>query len=76
MKKNSATKKSEMSVMGAEPSLKGKVSRMDLCLALNWYNYFHDIKDCRKWVVDYMKQKGYAQKDISAYSSTPDRMTT
>jgi hypothetical protein len=62
----------EYTVYGDEPDHKGEISRIELIKALNWYNYFHTVKDSRKWILDYMKSKKYTPEQIKKYSSAND----
>jgi hypothetical protein len=63
-------------MLGAEPVCNSKSSQLDIARALNWYNYFHDIKVHRKWVVEYMKASKYNASYIDAYNRSPDHMTS
>jgi len=72
--------KSEFVVMGDEPNLKGKITRMQLCNALNWYNHFYSATvtkprnpDCVGWIIEYMKSKKYTPAQIKAFSSLSDK---
>ena len=69
-------KNSDIAVMGDEPNLPGKIYGSKLSVALNWYNYFHDIKHHKKWVGEYMKWKKYSSSDINTYMKSSDTKTT
>lgn len=57
--------RSEYKIMGFEPDLKGKVDRMQLARALNWYNHFHTSADSKVWIVEYMEgKKKYTEQQI------------
>lgn len=62
----------EYIVYGDEPEYNGEISRIELMKALNWYNYFHTVKDSRKWILDYMKFKKYSPEQIKQYSNVSD----
>lgn len=70
------TKTAEVAFTGEEPQFTGRVSREEMMRALNWYNYFYSIKDSRKWILEFMKQKGYSQAQIDTYKgSNSSRIT-
>lgn len=59
-------------MMGSEPIISKSiiVSDIDMILALNWYNYFHDVNDAKKWVVEFMKKSTYSKSDIEYYDKS------
>lgn len=69
-------KNSDYAMLGSEPLCNAKSSQLDIIRALNWYNYFHDIKVHRKWVSEYMTFAKYSANDIAAYQRSPDHQTT
>lgn len=69
---------SEFVVMGAEPEFKGKITSMQLCRALNWYNHFYSptvtkprSPECVGWIIEYMKSKKYSRQDINKFNQIP-----
>ena len=59
--------------MGYEPTLKGGSTQSEIARAYNWYNYFHDNDDAKKFVLDYLKGKGANTSVISAVSRADSR---
>jgi len=54
----SKAKMVDISAMGPEPASQGNkfdASRINMIRAYNWYNYYYEVADARKWVVEYMK---------------------
>lgn len=51
--------------MGDEPTISRDSSRIDLIHAYNWYNYFYDVDDAKKFVISYLKSKK-ANKSVMA----------
>jgi hypothetical protein len=50
--------------------------RVRMMEALNWYNYFFEPKEARKWIVEYMQEVGMPKNAIAAFGKVPDmRMT-
>jgi hypothetical protein len=71
------TKAAEQTYIGKEPIYTSEINRMELAQALNWYNYFYDIKETKKWVLEYMKwHGGYTKEDIQKYKSSRSREIT
>lgn len=66
----------EYSVWGEEPEYNGNLTQTELLFALNWYNYFHEPKDCIKWVTEYMKAHNYTDEQIEQYSKKGLDFTT
>ena len=67
----------EHKVLGDEPKYSGEINRIELAQALNWYNYFNDIRDSKKWILEYMKwHGGYTKEDIQKYKSSKSREIT
>ena len=71
---------SEFVVMGSEPEFKGKITSMQLCRALNWYNHFYSPTttkprdpECVEWIIEYMKSKKYSRQDIQTFSQVPNK---
>jgi hypothetical protein len=57
---------------GGEPDFtKGNVS---LSSALNWYSYYKDNKDSKKYLVSYMTKNNYSKDDISKIQKVSDGM--
>lgn len=69
-------KQYDRSMMGDEPKFSGRISRIDLINALNWYNYYYTVSDCRHWIVDYMSARKYSKFEIDCYKRSADRYTT
>ena len=55
---------------GSEPEFSGQLSRNQIAIALNWYNYYGDHKKNQKWVYAYMAEAGYAASDIDKVKKT------
>lgn len=54
--------------LGPEPDLRGEYDRVDLARAYNWYNYFCNSDDAKKYVLEYLKEFKHdkkLQKDFS-----------
>lgn len=69
-------KKSEKSVLGEEPVFEGELSKMQLANALNWYSYFCEINESKKWLIEYMESEGYTKEDIRLLSRHRGSMVT
>ena len=41
--------------MGTEPTFDGEADFHEICRALNWYSYFHEADQAKKWLIEYMK---------------------
>jgi hypothetical protein len=71
------TKAAEQTYIGKEPIYTHEINRIELAQALNWYNYFYDIKETKKWILEYMKwHGGYTREDIQKYKSSKSREIT
>jgi hypothetical protein len=75
-KPRAKVKVAESRVMGDEPKFNGPVTRIELAQALNWYNYFHNVKTSRKWVLNYMKDNNYTDTEISNYAKSGSNKIT
>lgn len=67
------SKIAEIAFVGEEPEYDGEMTRKELGIAYNWYNYFYSIKETRKWITHWMIFNGYdidAIKIISGTSNT------
>lgn len=69
-------KVSDQRAMGLEPEFSGEMHRDEILRALNWYNYYHDIKTSRKWILEYMKKMGYSTAQIGLYRDAKDSSIT
>jgi hypothetical protein len=58
-------------VSGGEPDF--TKSDVSIAQALNWYSYYKDYKDSKKYLIAYMTSKHYSKDDISKISTkVPD----
>lgn len=48
--------------LGPEPDLRGDYDRIDLMRAYNWYNYFCNSDDAKKYVLEYLKEFKHDKK--------------
>ena len=55
---------------GSEPEFSGNLTRKQLAIALNWYNYYGDHRKNQKWVYTYMAEAGYAPSEIDKVKKT------
>lgn len=67
------TRSIDQSIYGDEPTFDGPVDRIALMHAFNWYNYFGDAKEDRKWIWKYMETNGYSKEDIRLYKSNDSK---
>ena len=72
------SKFSDISAMGVEPATQGKKfepSKINMLRAYNWYNYYYEIADARKWVSEYMKvaTKVFTAQDIKDFNAIPNK---
>lgn len=44
--------------------------------ALAWYNYYYEIDDAKKWLLEYMKQDGYSNDVIRLVKTAPTWKTS
>lgn len=58
------------SAIGTEPDLIGTCERIDIIRALNWYNYSCEIKESRKWILDWMATDGYSKEAVLKYRNS------
>lgn len=69
---------SDIAAMGPEPASQGKKfepTKINMLRAYNWYNYYYDVADARKWVVEYMKlaNKIFTAQDVKHFSALPNK---
>lgn len=57
---------------GGEPDF--TKSDISVARALNWYSYYRDYKDSKKYVLQFMAKRGTSKKDIEKLSKVPDNM--
>ena len=68
--------------LGTEPEwdnsafLNESETRVRMMEALNWYNYFFEPKEARKWIVTYMQEVGMPNNAIVAFGKVPDMRIT
>lgn len=73
----SRSKIAEQKFVGEEPNYTHEITRVELAEALNWYNYFYNIKDTKKWILEYMEWYGeFTKEDIQKYKSSKSREIT
>ena len=66
-------KEAEQKVLsGGEPDF--TKSTISIARALNWYAYYRDYKDSRKYLLTYMTKNGYSKSDIDKLNKVPDSM--
>lgn len=66
-------KEAEQKVLsGGEPDF--TKSEVSIARALNWYAYYRDYKDSRKYLLSYMTKNGYSKSDIDKLNKVPDSM--
>jgi hypothetical protein len=66
-------KEAEQKVLsGGEPDF--TKSDVSIARALNWYAYYRDYKDSRKYLLSYMTKNGYSKSDIDKLNKVPDSM--
>lgn len=56
---------------GDEPVFSEDSSIDDIMKAVNWYSYFHDGDQAKKWLLDYMKSLNYDRDEIAKVKSSP-----
>ena len=56
--------------MGTEPTFDGEADFHEICRALNWYSYFHEADQAKKWLIDYMKFVNYDKEEIRQVKSS------
>ena len=56
--------------MGSEPEVSEHASTSEMVRVYNWYNYFHDNDDAKKFVIDYLKTKKANTKIMRAVATT------
>lgn len=60
---------------GPEPSWDDKeITSLQLGMAYNWYNYFHDYKVSKKYVIDYLKTQKTGKDVLERISELPDNL--
>jgi hypothetical protein len=72
----SVAKAADLKAFGDEPIIIGEIDKMKAIKAFNWYNYFHDKTQAKKWLLEYLKQKKYDKNLISAIRTSPDWVTS
>lgn len=66
-------KEAEQKVLsGGEPDF--TKSDVSIARALNWYAYYRDYKDSRKYLLSYMTKNCYSKGDIDKLNKVPDSM--
>ena len=50
--------------MGTEPVFDETSTQTDIMSAMNWYGYFYEADQSKKWLVEYMKFVGYDKEEI------------
>ena len=56
--------------MGTEPTFDGEADFHEICRALNWYSYFHEADQAKKWLIEYMKFVNYDKEEIRQVKSS------
>lgn len=62
--------------MGTEPALLGSAfvfNTINFVKALNWYNYYFTIDSGRKYIQEYMVNRGYGSEQLKLFEKTPDK---
>ena len=57
-------------MVGGEPDF--NVGDMSIAKALNWYSYYKDYKDSKKYALQYLTKKGHKKDIIEKLSKVPD----
>ena len=57
--------------MGTEPVFDETSTQTDIMSAMNWYGYFYEADQSKKWLVEYMKFVGYDKEEIKLVKTSP-----
>ncbi len=60
----------EKQFSGGEPTWKNPDS--SIVKALNWYNYHSDVKESKKYTIQYLKDNKFSSEDISLFEKVPE----
>lgn len=63
----------DTAVQGKEPVWSKKEHNCSINEALNWYSYFHDTGDSKKWLLVYLKDTKAPTKTLEVLSRVPDQ---
>lgn len=71
-------KMTDIAAMGPEPASQGDKfdpTTINMIRAYNWYNYYFEPKDARKWVVDYMKlaNRVFKKADVENFAKVESK---
>ena len=59
-------------IVGGEPDLND--TKMSIAKALNWYSYYKDYKDSKKYALQYLTKRGVNKSDVDKLSKVPDSL--
>ncbi len=62
----------DTAVQGKEPEWTKKGHNCSIIEALNWYSYFHDAKDSKKWLLSFLKEAKTPTKTLEALTKVPE----
>lgn len=65
----------EAKLNGLEPIIVGEATENQLTYAFNYYNYTYDVKQAKKWLLEYLKKDKRNAKLLSEIRSAPDWQT-
>jgi len=68
VKKVGRLKNADTKYLGQEPTEVN--TDLDYILALNWYNYFYDVKNAKKWLVEYCKHNDISLTNVKEINMT------
>lgn len=60
----------EKSMLGEEPSFDGVAKRHEIINALNYYAYLYNVRDTKKWIIQWMQKNEYDAETISIYDAS------
>jgi hypothetical protein len=63
-KKTKTAKALDAKHFGTEPDLRGKIDRIDILKAYNWYSYNCDSAQAKAWVIEYLKEFHKTEKEL------------
>jgi hypothetical protein len=63
-KKTKTAKALDAKHFGTEPDLRGKIDRIDILKAYNWYSYNCDSAQAKVWVIEYLKEFHKTEKEL------------
>ena len=63
-KKTKTAKALDAKHFGTEPDLRGKIDRIDILKAYNWYSYNCDSAQAKVWVIEYLKEFHNTEKEL------------